>query len=507
MKHFRVWITVMLALALSLPLLPARTLASGSWLDSPATSWQQAGMPIPLAPVVDEALKGGAPANARAVESPEDEALVAAGWSLYNPVQSGWGVSVVEAATAYGLDTSPMQRQAFVFVDGGYVGTLAPAPTDPNSDGALDRVALAGPATILAQFHRYDEPGSLAGPDAITTATYQIQRGASPALALVSTDTQLTSAAPGAATVGPSVLMEIDADEIQAGQTFTISIEARADQGVDRITWYAGETDDVVLQQVREVDCGGAGLCRYSWPVSTSDTTGQIMIHASARDTAGRESDALVQELRVREASSPPELTLNISEEKVTVGQQFTVELEASSADGIDKLVWRGAGTNDAALQQPREYDCGGANVCRSSWPVSTTDTTGQVTILATAHDLNGQQTEDVTQALKVGKTSSKPTVELRVSRARVSAGEQFKIEVYARSGEALDKIWWYATDTSDAELKRDHTSQCDGSETCRATWQVATTDKSGTITIVAKARDKNGRESEKVTQKLRIVR
>ncbi|MCC6178356.1 MAG: hypothetical protein IT305_23880, partial [Chloroflexi bacterium] len=243
------------------------------------------------------------------------------------------------------------------------------------------------------------------------------------------------------------------------------------------------------------------------WPVVTGDTTGRIMIRAAASDVLGRASPAIAQELRVREASTAPELTLDVSEAKVTAGQQFTIQLDATSTDGIDKLSWRTTGTDDVALQLTREYDCGGAASCRTSWPVTTTATTGQVTIVATAVDVNGRKTEDVVQELKVGKSTSKPTVELKISRTKVSAGERFKIEVYAKSGQALDKIWWYATDTTDSELKRDHQFKCDGSETCRASWQIETADTSGSITIVAKARDKNGRESDRATQQLRIVR
>ncbi|MCC6177283.1 MAG: LppP/LprE family lipoprotein, partial [Chloroflexi bacterium] len=305
----RLWIAVLLVLTLSLPLVPPRTLASGNWLDGPLTRWNEAGMPMPSAPSHHDDASAPLSASTRAPETAEDEAVIAEGWHLHTPLQSGWGVKVIEGATGFDPLGQPIQHQAFVFVDGAFAGTLSPDLMLGGADGVLDRAIVVNGDTILAQFRRYTGAEPIDSPSGMTAVSFQIERSESgPVVTPLGAQTVARTSPPDAllSLPGPDVLMEIDEDEVRAGEKFTISIEARADDGVARIVWFATDTDDLELQQPHTADCAGAGVCRYSWPVVTGDTTGRIMIRAAASDVLGRASPAIAQELRVREASTAP---------------------------------------------------------------------------------------------------------------------------------------------------------------------------------------------------------
>lgn len=119
------------------------------WLDAePLAAWNQADGTIPPPPVVDKPVNPKCRDQARPVQTAEDQQLRDLGWSLVGPFQGGWGVLVVRATAGWDGMCRPMQYQDFVFVGGRFAGTLAPAPMDSRTDGAIGDVSLLGPDRI-----------------------------------------------------------------------------------------------------------------------------------------------------------------------------------------------------------------------------------------------------------------------------------------------------------------------------------------------------------------------
>ena len=100
-----------------------------------------------------------------------------------------------------------------------------------------------------------------------------------------------------------------------------------------------------------------------------------------------------------------------------------------------------------------------------------------------------------------------RPSVSLDVSKGEVDRHESFEIRVSAQREHAsrLDKIWWWATDTNDSHLRDDHTHACDDADSCRNDWQESTDDGGRTIRIHARARDRDGQDSDEVTRDIRV--
>ena len=97
------------------------------------------------------------------------------------------------------------------------------------------------------------------------------------------------------------------------------------------------------------------------------------------------------------------------------------------------------------------------------------------------------------------------PTItNLGVPDERVDPGETFTIRIEATDDKGIDIMWWWATSTSDDELKNTHEERCRGVTICRRSWDVNTTD-TGTITIHALAKDTAGQTSAEVTKDIRV--
>jgi hypothetical protein len=106
--------------------------------------------------------------------------------------------------------------------------------------------------------------------------------------------------------------------------------------------------------------------------------------------------------------------------------------------------------------------------------------------------------------ATPVPAAASAPTVELRVSEDRPRQGETFTIRVEATDPDGIESLWWWATDTSDDNLRDTKTRNCRGATPCRESWEVATEDD-GDIVIRAQARDTQGNLSQEMTVDIRV--
>jgi hypothetical protein len=141
------------ALLIATARLPA---AQETWLDAPLAGWNQAGQAVPPAPPGNVAL-----ADPRCLQfnrppqTAEDQAVAAAGWTLYAPYTGGWGAVVVAGLADYDGMCRPVGYQYFAFVDGAFAGTLSPVPMAARTDGAAQDVRLDAAGALTATFARY----------------------------------------------------------------------------------------------------------------------------------------------------------------------------------------------------------------------------------------------------------------------------------------------------------------------------------------------------------------
>ena len=149
-----------------------------SWLDGDLASWNVAGMAIPAAPAVDGNTDPRCSERERPAETPEDDALVAAGWHLFLSYQRGWGVTLVSGLASYDGMCRPLGYQSFVFVDGTFAGTIAPEPMNSRFDGAARDVSLWFEDQLTAEFVRYTPDDPLCCPSSTTTIEYTIEETA-----------------------------------------------------------------------------------------------------------------------------------------------------------------------------------------------------------------------------------------------------------------------------------------------------------------------------------------
>jgi hypothetical protein len=169
-------------LALASLLITRPVYADTLWLDQPLKQWNQPGMPIPRADALtnEPAMDPRCLTYARPAESQMDRDLEAAGWSLFNSYQAGWGVSVITALSGHDGMCRPWGYHAFVFVDGRFAGTLAPDPSTARSDGALfsTETRIQDGDHITATFVRYADSDPLCCPSRPTVnVSYRIERG------------------------------------------------------------------------------------------------------------------------------------------------------------------------------------------------------------------------------------------------------------------------------------------------------------------------------------------
>src|SRR6202011_4015386 len=109
--------------------------------------WTSGGMAVPAAPILGnlgaEEPSCASPPSPRPPETPEDNAVMNSGWTLFGSYQSGWGTKVI-GAMVVGRDVQcPLPYyQYFVFAGGQFAGTVSPIAMAYRYDGA------AGPPSL-----------------------------------------------------------------------------------------------------------------------------------------------------------------------------------------------------------------------------------------------------------------------------------------------------------------------------------------------------------------------
>jgi len=102
-----------------------------------------------------------------------------------------------------------------------------------------------------------------------------------------------------------------------------------------------------------------------------------------------------------------PDLSLDISDDSVEVGDTMTITLKASDPDGIASLIWFASDTSNNDLKDTHTFDCAGATECRKSWDISLEEA-DDFTIHASARDTTGAQSEEKTEEVEFRE--AKPT-------------------------------------------------------------------------------------------------
>jgi len=165
MRRWWVWALVF-ALGLASGAAPVR--ADGAWLDEkPIKPWNQAGMSVPRPLAEDAPFPANEERCAARIRQPEnaaDQAVVDAGWTLYESYRAGWGISVVFATVGTDGMCRPWGYQQFVFVNGVFAGTVSPVPMYSRTDGSGSVLSFDGDGRISASFARYDDKDPLCCP-------------------------------------------------------------------------------------------------------------------------------------------------------------------------------------------------------------------------------------------------------------------------------------------------------------------------------------------------------
>jgi hypothetical protein len=169
--------------------------SAASWLDEPAMAgWNKPGQAVPAAPKVQELVNPSCRNQAPAPQGAEEKRVRDQGWDLVGTVQETGQVRIVRGTASYDGMCRPMQYQDFVFVRGTFAGTLAPAPMDSRTDGALGRVSLSSPTQLTAEYSRYEKSDALCCPSRITRITFDIE-GDPPVVRARSAETSKTGVA------------------------------------------------------------------------------------------------------------------------------------------------------------------------------------------------------------------------------------------------------------------------------------------------------------------------
>ncbi|MGH7785623.1 MAG: LppP/LprE family lipoprotein [Candidatus Binatia bacterium] len=152
----------------------------GAWLDRPLENWNRPGASVPAAPAPDgdAATVARCKDQVRPPSTAADRAVVAAGWTLFGPLQVWGAVSVLTANASVDGMCRPTQYQGFVFLGDRFAGTIAPQVMNARTDGAETTLSLYGPTNLVAEFQRYADSDPLCCPTRTSTVTYQTATGA-----------------------------------------------------------------------------------------------------------------------------------------------------------------------------------------------------------------------------------------------------------------------------------------------------------------------------------------
>ena len=166
--------SLVLASMLLAPMSLAQTEPSGTWLDE-VTNWNEAGAAMPQAPEQDGSNLTECEHTVRPAALPEDDLVMAAGWSLTGAAQVYGDTTVIMGmANADGM-CRPLAYQVFVFTAGEFSGTMSPVPMDSRTDGSLFDLNLYNEGSLDASFNRYTPEDALCCASGQSRLFYQVE--------------------------------------------------------------------------------------------------------------------------------------------------------------------------------------------------------------------------------------------------------------------------------------------------------------------------------------------
>ena len=184
--------SVLTVLAATFSASAQQSVSGGAWLDRPLLNWNRTAGGLPQLP---RPAVGGGMSESRCLdqirqpETAAERALTRLGWRLYGATQSFGQTQIVTALSGFDGMCRPLQFQAFVYWEGRYAGTLAPAAMDSRADGSLTDFQLVSPTNISAKFVRYASSDALCCPSRISSVYYALRRDDVPTLAPVNATT------------------------------------------------------------------------------------------------------------------------------------------------------------------------------------------------------------------------------------------------------------------------------------------------------------------------------
>jgi hypothetical protein len=94
---------------------------------------------------------------------------------------------------------------------------------------------------------------------------------------------------------GPRITLQLSDDRVEIGDTLTITVIARDEDGIDWLRWEGEPRDsddenDPALGEEREADCDEREECANVWEIQPSKP-GRYVIYARARDEAGNRTE------------------------------------------------------------------------------------------------------------------------------------------------------------------------------------------------------------------------
>ena len=153
--------------------------SSRSWFEGkPLTNWNRPAATIPKAPKTDYRIVQ-CQHQLRDPVIPEERAVKAAGWILFNgrgETQSARGVVLVKGQESYNFDgmCRPLGYQQFVFVNGVFAGTISPNLMNSRSEGNLIQTDIQTPSRLRAEFTRYTAKDPTCCASKASEVTYRI---------------------------------------------------------------------------------------------------------------------------------------------------------------------------------------------------------------------------------------------------------------------------------------------------------------------------------------------
>ncbi len=241
MRSLRFAVTLLVVL---LALIPRPVGAQDSWLDDGQSGWNAPGMAVPAATSPPASGSAQCQSLVRPAETAEDAAVAEQGWRLYSAYQRGWGITLIGGFLNFDAMCRPVPYQQFVFVDGVFAGTLAPAAMAPRTDGALTDAHIRGADSLYAVYDRYAPSDPLCCPSGKTTVIFTIERTPDgPVVTLDSaTDSALSSSLPATPTITPT-----SAQASPSAATYAVCVGLGGD-ALSLVYWTA---EEIAAQEAR----------------------------------------------------------------------------------------------------------------------------------------------------------------------------------------------------------------------------------------------------------------